>query len=151
MQIEGYTYIQHKLLNRAWGATCQFTFARPDGTHINSVVTIPSMDVTNQDLIDIVSAYLARKKAREDLAATYSHILDNVVPEVKEAVFWLIAKIREYPTATIAQAETQWDLVWADGLFDFDRLLSHVQKLAGDITWEQFKTYVINWRFEGLD
>ena len=151
MQIEGYTYIQHKLLSRPWGPTCQFTFARSDGTHINGVSSVPSMDVLNEDLIDIVSAYLAKLKAREDLAATYSHILDDVGKEVKEAVFWLIAKIREYPTATVAQAETAWNDVWSDGLFDFDRLVAHVQKLAGDVTWAQLKTYVINWKFEGLD
>ena len=151
MQIEGYTYIQHKLLNRPWGATCQCTFAKPDGTHINSVVTILSMDLTNQELTDIVGAYLANRKEKEDLAATYSHVFDDVGPEIKEAVFWLIQNIRQYPNATVAQAESAWNDVWSDGLFDFDRLVAHVQKLAGDVTWDQFKTYVINWKFEGLD
>jgi len=149
MQIEG--YIQHKLIQRPWGATCQCTFARPNGTHINAVMKIPSMDVTNQDLIDIVTAYLARKKDREDLAATYSHVLDDAGPEIKEAVFWLIAKIRQYPAATLAQAETQWDLVRSDSIFSFDRFVDHILRIVGDITWDQFKTYVINHRFEGLD
>jgi len=70
LEIEGYTYITHKLINRPWGPEIRFTMARPDGSHINAVLPIPSMDATNQQLIDIVSAYLARLKEVEDMEAT---------------------------------------------------------------------------------
>lgn len=150
-EIAGYTYVAHRVVPRDWGPICQFCFARDDGSHINGVVSVPSLDVSNQDLQALVGIYLSWLKAREDLEATYSHVFDDAGPKVKEALFWLVTKIRQYPQATAAQAETQWDLVWAEGLFDFDRFVAHVQRIAGDVTWDQFKTYVINKKFEGLD
>ena len=151
LEIAGYTYVAHRVIMRDWGPICLFCFARTDGTHINGVVSIPAIDASNQELQTAVTGYLTILKAREDLEATYSHVFDDAGPEVKEALFWLITKIRQYPTATAAQAETQWDMVWADGLFTFDRFVEHVRRIAGDVTWEQFKTYVINKRFEGMD
>ena len=38
LEIEGYTYITHKLINRPWGPEIRFTMARPDGSHINAVL-----------------------------------------------------------------------------------------------------------------
>lgn len=150
MQIEGYTYITHKIAPRKWGDVCRFTFAKPDGELINGVVSVPE-NVTNEELISLISTYLAQLKAREDDEALYSHVFDDAGQEVKEALFWLIEKIRQYPSATLEQAETQWDLVWSESIFDFDRLVAHIRKIAGDVTWDQFKTYVINKKFEGLD
>ena len=34
MEIEGYTYITHKLIDRPWYPECRYTFARSDGSHI---------------------------------------------------------------------------------------------------------------------
>lgn len=151
LEIAGYTYVAHRIVPRDWGPICNFCFARSDGTHINGVVSVPFLDVSNQDLLTLVTIYLDWLKAREDLEATYSHVFDDAGSEVKEALFWLIAKIRQYPAVTIVQAETQWNLAWSDSLFDFDRFVSHVQRIAGDVTWDQFKNYIINKRFEGLD
>lgn len=151
IEIAGYTYVAHSIVPRDWGPICLFCFAREDGSHINGVVSVPSLDVSNQDLKALVEVYLAQLKAREDLEASYSHVLDDVGPEVKEALFWIIAKVREYPNVSLAVAETQWNIVWSDSIFDFQRLVAHIRRLAGDVTWDQFKTYVINRRFEGLD
>jgi hypothetical protein len=151
MNIEGYTYIAHKLIQRPWGPECRFTFARPDGSHINDVIPIPSVDISTADLTALVTTYLGRMKAEEGRQALFSHVFDQAGPEVKEAVFWLIWQIRQYPNATYAQAETAWNAAWADSLFTFAKLASYVQKLAGDVTWANFKTYVINHYFEGID
>ena len=93
MDIEGYTYITHKLIRRPWGPECRFTFARENGSHINEVIKIPGMDISNQDLIALVSARLAQIKAAEDREALYIKELDGFGPEVAEAIHWLIRKI----------------------------------------------------------
>lgn len=150
MEITGYTYINHLIMRRDWGHICLFCFARVDSPHINGVISVPS-GISNQDLQALVTNYLTWLKAREALAASYSHVFDDARSEVKEALFWLIEKIRQFPGATLTQAEAQWNLVWSDSLFVFDRLVAHIQKIAADVTWDQFKTYVINKKFEGLD
>lgn len=151
LTIEGYTHITHKLSQRSWGPEVRFTFADAAGVHSNEVLSVPSMDVTNRQLIDIITPFLARIKAAQDREAALVKIFSNLGPEVKEAIFWLIRKIRQYPNATYAQAETAWNAEWADSLFTFAKLATYVQRLTGDVTWAQFKTYVINHEFEGLD
>jgi hypothetical protein len=71
--------------------------------------------------------------------------------EVREAIYWMIRRIRQSPNATLAQAETAWNAEWADSLFTFTKLVAFVQRVAGNITWAQFGTYVINHYFEGID
>jgi len=151
MNIEGYTYITHKLINRPWYPECRYTFAKPDSTHINEVIRIPSMEITNEDLIDLVSAALAKRKAAEDREAKFCRIIDSWGPELKEALLWLVRKVREYPNATLAQAETAWNAEWSDSLFEFDRMVTWMRNQFGGVTWDGFKTYVINHYFEGVD
>jgi len=62
MEIEGFTYITHKLINRPWGPECRYTFAWPTGEHINEVIRIPGMDISNEDLKILVAAQLAKLK-----------------------------------------------------------------------------------------
>lgn len=151
MEIAGYTYIAHKIIPRPWGVECRFTMAKPDGSHINDIVMVPNVNISNADLTVKVAAFLAWMKARDDRKALFSNAFDNVGPEVKEALFWLIRQIRQYPNATYAQAETAWNAAWADSLFTFAKLTAYVQNLAGGVTWANFKTYVINHLFEGVD
>jgi hypothetical protein len=108
-------------------------------------------DPTTAEIDSAMVEIKDRMQARLDYRAVQSEIFDNMGPEIKEAVFWLIRKIRENPNATYAQAETVWNATWADSLFTFAKLTAHVQGLAGGITWNQFKTYVIGKKFEGVD
>ena len=152
MDIEGYTYIAHKLIERPWGPECRFTVARlTDKSHINEVIAIPSVSVSQPDLIALVSARLAQMKAAEDYEALFSNVFDACGTEVKEALRWLVIKIRQNPNATAAQAETAWNAEFAVSLFTFTKLAEYVQNLAGGITWAQFKTFVINRKFRGID
>jgi hypothetical protein len=54
LEIEGYTYITHKLINRPWGPECRYTVARPDGTHINDVVPVSSMKIEEMELVTVI-------------------------------------------------------------------------------------------------
>jgi len=92
-----------------------------------------------------------RIQTKLNYEASRSVVFDAVGPEVKEALFWLITKIRENPAATYAQAETAWNTTWANSLFTFAKLTAYVQRMAGGITWNQFKIYVINRNFQGID
>lgn len=76
---------------------------------------------------------------------------DGLDESLKEALIWMVKKIRQNPNATLAQAETTWNAEMAEELFDFDKLVNHFRKVAGNITWDQFKTYVISKNFEGVD
>lgn len=149
--IPNYTYITHKLIPRPWGPECRFTVARPDGTHINEVVSIKTMQINDTDLVAIISNLLARMKTEEDRQAKFSRVFDSYGPEIKQAVHWIIRKVRANPNATVAQAETAWNAEWADSLFTFDKMVTFVQREVGNVTWAQFKTFVINHYFEGVD
>jgi len=108
-------------------------------------------DPTTEEIDSVMVEIKNRIQARLDYEAVRSTVFDTVGPEIKEAVFWLIRKIRENPNATYSQAETVWNATWADSLFTSAKLTTYVQRMAGGITWTQFKTYVIARKFEGVD
>jgi hypothetical protein len=61
MEISGYTYITHKLIDRPWYPECRFTVARlTDNSHINEVIRIPSMKVEEKELVKLLEVELAR-------------------------------------------------------------------------------------------
>ena len=151
MEIAGYTYVTHKLISRPWGPECRFTVRKADGTLVDDVVNISSMSISNADLIQAVTDHLAFLKRDWDRQALICHFFDDVGPEVREALHWLVRKIRQFPGATYAQAEAAWNAEFADSLFTFVKISAYLQKRVGDITWAQFKTYVIDHIFEGVN
>ncbi len=77
---------------------------------------------------------------------------DGLDDSIKESLIWLVKKIRANPNATVTQARTVWDTEMSDELFDFDKLATRLRRFVGvSTTWNQFKTYVINKKFEGVD
>ena len=83
--------------------------------------------------------------------ANRAEVFDALDDSLKESLVWAVKKIRAFPDATLTQAETAWNNEMADELFDFNKLISHFRAVAGNVTWEQFKTYCINKNFEGID
>ncbi len=75
----------------------------------------------------------------------------DVEEQYQEAFFWIVRKVRENPDATINQARNFWDTNMTEQLFDFDKLVDYFLSLVENLTWNQFKTYVINKKFEGMD
>ncbi len=158
LTIPDYTYVTHKLINRPWGPEVRFTVKDNANQFIDAVVPIDSMAATDSELVADISAYLSRlqevrqaeaeEQAREALVCRY---FDNSGEEVREALHWLVKKIRQYPNTTLTKAETQWNAEWAENLFTWDRLVTFMQRKVGGLTWAEFKTYVINHRFEGID
>jgi len=59
MNIKINTYITHKLIKRPWGAECRFTVAKDDNTHINEVISIPSINIEESELIKLIEQRLA--------------------------------------------------------------------------------------------
>jgi len=59
MNIPGYTYVTHKLIDRPWGPECRYTVRDADGKLLDDVAAIPAMSVTEDALVDIISARLA--------------------------------------------------------------------------------------------
>ncbi len=150
--IEGYIYITHKLISRPWGPECRFTVARSTGAHINEVIPIKDIVISDFDLQIVISNRLAQIKYIEDYESKRCHFFDDLGIEVREALNWLIRNIRQYPNATYAQAETRWNAEFAESLFTFAKLTVFIQnRIERNITWANFKTYVINHHFEGID
>lgn len=141
-------FLKKKLRPWGWEALVEVL----DGTKVLEGLT-PTFDhePTNEEVDSAMVEIKNRIQARLDYEAVRSRVFDDLGLEVKEVLFWLIRKIRENPNATYAQAETVWNATWADSLFTFAKLTAHVQRLAGGVTWNQFKTYVINRKFEGVD
>jgi hypothetical protein len=158
LAIPNYSYITHKLVQRPWGPTVRFTVGRSDGPDINEVLPISSMQAKDSELVTVISAYLAKWREMEQMErdaqereANTCRDFDNSGEEVRKALHWLVRKIRQYPNATVTQAETQWNAEWADSLFTWDKLVTFMRNKVGGMTWAEFKTYVINHRFEGVD
>lgn len=77
--IPGYTYIQHKLKLRPWGPECQFTVARPDGTHINEVIAVPSTKIEEKELEGLISSALVRiDRVTEPIIIPRTYMEDEV-------------------------------------------------------------------------
>jgi hypothetical protein len=152
LDVSGYTYITHKRIQRPWGPECRYTVKRQsDGKLFDDVISISSLAVTDESISNLIVTRLAQMQEMEDYEAKFSHHFDDIGPEVREALNWLIRKIRQYPNATYAQAESQWNNEWADSLFTFARLSAYVQNMVGGVTWAEFKTYAISHNFEGID
>lgn len=143
-----YRFLKKRRRPTGWDALCEVM----DGSVVIEGVT-PEFDhdPSESDISSAMSSIVNNFQARRDRESLTCRVFDDVGPELREALFWLISKIRQYPNATYAQAETQWNNEWSYSLFTFEKLATHVQKRAGNVTWAQFKTYVINHLFEVLD
>lgn len=80
----------------------------------------------------------------------------DIGEESTEILKALIVQIRNYPNATISQAVTWYDTNYPDALWKgtefFKRAQNFIEKQLGmSPTWDQFKTYVINNVFQGVD
>jgi hypothetical protein len=151
MIIAGYTYVTHKLIPRPWGPECRYTVKDSNDQFIDDVVPIKSMDISQTDLIQVVTDRLRQMKDAKDYEDSFDKRFDDIGVEVKEALHWLVRKIRQFPNATLVQAETAWNAEWADSIFTFQKLITFMRNKIDGITWDNFKTYVINHRFRGLD
>jgi len=145
--------LTHRLLKRVqrpWGWEALVEVL--DGTIvIEGFTPVFDHEPTDAEVTAIMVAIKARIQANLDYESVRSTIFDSIGPELKEALTWMVKKIRQNPNATEAQAETAWNAEWADSLFTFTKLAAYVQKLAGNVTWNQFKTYVIDHKFGGID
>ncbi len=104
---------------------------------------------TEQHIINKINQRVQKIQDRLDFEAVRGIDVEN---QYREPFFFLVQKIREYPDATLNQARNFWDANMSEQLFDFDKLVTYFRNLAGsNITWNQFKTYVINKKFEGMD
>ena len=135
-----YAVFRAETLNRPWGWEVRFT-GRASGQPDDPV----------QRAADRLARLNARLAEKEAIEAIRARVFDDLGPDILEALTWLITNIRKYPAATVTQAKTQWNATWSDSLFDFDRLATWMQKRAGNITWAQFKTYVIEHHFDFVD
>jgi hypothetical protein len=59
MDIKGYKYIQHRIINRPWGTECQFTVVDNGGNQINAVIPLKEKESPDEKSIAIsITAYL---------------------------------------------------------------------------------------------
>jgi hypothetical protein len=60
MEIPGYKYITHKLINRPWGPEVRYTVKNADDNFIDDVFNIPSMKIEEKVLVNLLLDRLKR-------------------------------------------------------------------------------------------
>ena len=145
-----YTWQNIRRRNRRYGYEVTAELLQ-EGVVIEGLRHVFQQDPTDGEIISGIQRIIARREAEDTEMATRDTLLSDVGPEVLEALKWLVTQIRKYPNATYAQATTAWNAAWADSLFSFDKFAAYILKRIGNITWDRFKTYVINHKIEGID
>jgi hypothetical protein len=112
------------------------------------------VDETSNDVIDEII------KAKENIQAEILYIANMMnlpadeeialeyLQNIKQAI---VLEIRNTPAATLAQAQAYIDNEYPDAIVDFTRLYQWYLNLLGLTTWDEFKSFVINSKFRGID
>ena len=145
-----YTWQNIRRRTRRYGYEVTAELLR-DGVVIEGLRHVFQRDPTDEEIISGIKGIITSREAEEAEAVNRDTLLADVGPEVLEALKWLVTQIRKYPNATYAQATPAWNAAWAGSLFTFDKLAAYVIKRVGNITWEQFKTYVSTHKINGID
>jgi len=98
---------------------------------------------------------LANKKARLELAWSELNRFD-LGEDSREILRSMIIWIRNNPTATVTQGCVAYNTAYPDALWSCTQFLFRLRRAIENHfgvtpTWEQFKTYVIDNVFEGID
>jgi hypothetical protein len=101
------------------------------------------------------SDQLNRKKWNLEVAWSLLNSFD-LGENSKEILIKLIKTIRNNPNLTVNQVTTWYDTNYSDAMWKGTELLKRMQAKVEEetgvtVTWVQFKTYVINYIFEGVD
>jgi len=101
---------------------------------------------------------LANKKNRLELGWSVLNQFDlgDEGGESREILWKLVTAVRANPDLTLAFAIKWYDANYPDGLYNGTQLLLKMcqwltKEVGFEPTWDQFKTYVINNVFEGVD
>jgi len=113
------------------------------------------INVTFSRVIGDGSEQLARKKWNLEVGWSMLNRFD-LGENSKEILIMLIHAVRNNPSLTIEQVTTWYDNNYPDAIWKGISLLQRMQEKIEEetgvtVTWEQFKTYVINHLFEGVD
>jgi len=113
------------------------------------------INVTFSRVIGDGSEQLARKKWNLEVGWSMLNRFD-LGENSKEILIMLIHAVRNNPSLTVNQVVTWYDTNYPDapwkGLAILQRLQEKIEEETGVVcTWDQFKTYVINHLFEGVD
>ena len=113
------------------------------------------MNVTFSRVIGDGSEQLARKKWNLEVGWSMLNRFD-LGENSKDILIMLIKAVRNNPGLTVTQATTWYDTNYPDapwkGIQLLKRMQAKIEEETGVVcTWDQFKTYVINHLFEGVD
>ena len=96
-----------------------------------------------QDKLDFEAA--KGKELSEDFGSELWNYFKEVLIEVIKAV-------RQHPNVTLIQLKTGFETEHPDSVYSFEQYVKFLRrKISVDITFDQFKNYVINKKFEGID
>ena len=120
--------------------------------HIRTeVLEYPNDQVAEQDIEDKIAFKKSKIQERIDFDAIRAWEYDQLSDDLKEIIKWMVVKIRNNPGATLIQAKTIWNAEMADEWWDFDKLAAGLQSRFNVPSWDAFKNYLINKKFEGVD
>jgi len=149
LEIEGYDYITHKIVQRPWGKECRFTVKGTKG-NIDDVISVAE-NVTDEELVLKIknhAEYRERQKDREDRTC---QVFDNTGPEVRQALNWIVRYIKANPTKNKSQVKQAFGNAFTTSVFDFDNFVDYLIMQTETGKWSSFVVYVTNHFFEEID
>jgi len=113
-------------------------------------------DPTNEQVEAVANQYIAQ----QNIEAEYDDNELNLTIDQEYVLEWLlrikteiVLGIRQYPNATVAQFQTYMDAKYpiATTIINYRELVTKFMAYTHLDIWAEFKTYVINHKFRGID
>lgn len=146
-----WTYEEISREYESWGIDVIISFQRTTGEVVVAFLTFEDDDDETANGSDRYDAYAAKLELGYSIL-NYFDLGEGSLGILREG----IVSIRNNPNVTFEQAQTWYDnnypdAVWKSDKF-FDKARDFLKHELGYVpTWDQFKTYVINNKFEVID
>ncbi len=110
----------------------------PDVTRLNELIALGKSQIQTE--LDMEANPMNLTTDEDQLLEYYRGIKRDI-----------ILHIRQFPGATAQQAKDYIATKYSNSMFDFDKLYAIWIGMINVSTWAQFKTWVINYKFRGID
>ena len=145
-----YEEIGRKSLKHGYQIHGSFHDSATGQTH-KMVFFVDSPDPTEED----VTAKISELSNGIEFNANPLNYYELTGADVKPILQDMVRYIRNHPDCTFAQLKNAAETAYPNALWNIEQLIQHIkaylEKHIGTITFDQFKTYVIEHKFRGID
>ena len=145
------TYQEVKRQTKPWGIEVTVAFSEDGKVLRNTTFRFDSTDQITAELTSRCDQKVSKIELKKS-ALNYFDLGENS----RDVLEKLIVAVRANPDLTVVQSTGWYDTNYPDALFNGVELLKRfrthlTQELGFEPTWDQFKSYVINNKFMGVD